>query len=115
MKKKTKDRVEQWKQQLDKSMNDAIKQIDERMAPFKEQAKEQTGALLRSQQEAEGYQQTIRDILNETTGKMKENSNYIAFEIMDNEPLNERSLEYLHSQTQVWQDQCQKLQLELVD
>lgn len=40
---------------------------------------------------------------------MKQDQNYIAFEIMDNELLNERSLEYLQSQTELWLEQCEIL------
>jgi len=50
----------------------------------------------------------IRDLLNSTTEAIQENSNYIAFEIMENDPLNEKSVEYLRSQAALLIEQCDK-------
>ena len=38
------------------------------------------------------------------------NSNYIAYELMNNDPLNEQSVEYLCSQQEVWTEQCKEKQ-----
>ena len=47
-------------------------------------------------------QGVIRELLNRTTDKIQMNSNYIAYELMNNDPLNEQSVEYLSSQQLVW-------------
>ena len=39
------------------------------------------------------------------------NSNYIAYELMNNDPLNEQSVEYLSSQQLVWSESCKEKQL----
>jgi len=38
------------------------------------------------------------------------NSNHIAYELMNNDPLNEQSVEYLSSQQLVWTEQCKERQ-----
>ena len=42
-------------------------------------------------------QTVIRDILDSTTDQIQLDPNYVAYEIMVNDPLNELSLEYLRS------------------
>lgn len=39
----------------------------------------------------------IREIFDGTTEKINMNANYVAYEIMTNDPLNEQSVEYLSS------------------
>jgi len=44
----------------------------------------------------------IKDILDRTMSKMAMNTNYVAYEIMNKDPLNENSVEYLSGQQELW-------------
>lgn len=50
----------------------------------------------------------IRKILDQYKAKIEKNSNYIAFELLDNDPLNENSVECLCSQSALWLDGSKK-------
>ena len=60
--------------------------------------------------EVEGLKQQtiIREILNSYTAKIEKNPNYIAYELLNNDPLNDESVEYLCSQSELWLDQAKK-------
>ena len=44
----------------------------------------------------------IKEILDRTMSKMAQNTNYVAYEIMNKDPLNENSVEYLNGQQELW-------------
>ena len=60
--------------------------------------------------EGQEQQSAIRDILDSTTDKIQLNPNYIAYEIMVNDPYNKQSVEYLSTKQQVWQHNCKNKQ-----
>ena len=51
---------------------------------------------------------TIREVLNHYTAKIEKNPQYIAYEPLNNDPLNDTSVEYLCSQSELWLDQVNK-------
>jgi hypothetical protein len=53
-------------------------------------------------------QATIREILNSYTAKIDQNPNYIAYELLNNDPLNDESVEHLCSQSELWLDQVKR-------
>lgn len=100
--KKARDKVEEWKKLLDKSLLQVSKDIDLHFSKFEEKIEAQTGVFEHLYQDGVGQQAVIRDIMDKITSKMQMNSNYIAYELMNNDPLCEQSVEYLCSQQEVW-------------
>ena len=53
-------------------------------------------------QEGDTYQQQISELLNNYTSKTEMNKEHIAFELLNNDPLDETSVEYLCAQNEIW-------------
>ena len=99
---KAKDKVEEWKKLLDESLAKVSQDIDAHFAKFEQQIEGQINIFEDLSQDGVSQQGVIRELLNRTTDKIQMNSNYIAYELMNNDPLNEQSVEYLSSQQLVW-------------
>ena len=98
LKHKARDKVEEWKRLLDESLVRVNQDIDANFDKFEDQIEQQTKVFDDLCLDGQSQQGAIREILNSTTDKIQMNSNYIAYELMNNDPLNESSVEYLSSQ-----------------
>ena len=58
--------------------------------------------------EGEKWQKQVQDIVDNYTNHMENDSDYIAYEILDNNPMNEQSQEFLYSAAEVWIEQVEK-------
>lgn len=96
---------------LDESLRQVNVDIDAKLLPFEGKMYEKMKDLDEYFNEGQAQQTVIREILDSTLEKTNKNPNYVAYEIMENDPLNEQSVEYLSSQQQVWQDSCQSRQV----
>ena len=97
LKRKAKDKVEEWKRLLDESLARVNQDIDDNLDRFEDQIEEEMKVFDDNCQDGQSQQNVIREILNSTTDKIQMNSNYIAYELMNNDPLYEQSVEYLSS------------------
>ena len=89
LKRKAKDKVEEWKRLLEESLARVNQDIDDNFDKFECQIDSQLTVFDDLCQDGQSQQGAIREILNSTTDKIQMNSNYIAYELMNNDPLNE--------------------------
>lgn len=97
LKKKAKDKIEEWKRLLDESLASVNKDIDQNFDKFEKGIGSQSNVFNDACDEGQNQMTAIKDILDRTMSKMQMNANYVAYEIMDKDPLNEHSVEYLSS------------------
>lgn len=108
LKQKARDKVEEWKRMLDESLKLVNLDIDKKFLPYEGEITDQIKEFDSIFTEGQLQQTVIREILDSTTDKIRLNPSYVAYEIMENDPLNEQSVEYLSSHQQVWLDNSKK-------
>lgn len=101
--------IDTWKGQLDKIKEMMVTQIGEAFNIFEDKFDQEKTKFHSSQADCLKQQEKIKEILDSTTTKIDQNSKYIAFELLDNDPLNDLSVEGLCSQSEIWHDVAQKV------
>ena len=52
------------------------------------------------------WMQKVHGMLDSYTAELQRNPEHIAFDLLDNNPLNESSVEYLYSEAEEWMNHC---------
>lgn len=97
--------INAWKSQLDGLLNKIKLKISQAFLPYEQSFQKERGKLYQCEQEGHKHQDKIHEVLDLYTAEIAQNPNYIAYGLFNTDILNENSVEYLNSQTEIWQDQ----------
>ena len=98
LKQKAQSKVDFWKKQLDDSLLVLNSEIDKNFEQYEHKIGQEKNIFDDLLEDGENQMTCIKEILDRTMSKMAMNSNYVAYEIMNKDPLNENSVEYLNGQ-----------------
>lgn len=80
---------------LDDINNKICNKIDENFQPYEELFAVERANIAKVREDGTNQQDTISQILNNYTATIEQDQTHIAFELLNNDPLNENSCEYL--------------------
>ena len=78
--------------------------IDEHFQPYEELFSVERATITKVREDGTNQCETISQILNNYTATIEQDQAHIAFELLNNDPLNENSCEYLCTQSEIWLD-----------
>jgi len=104
LKQRAENTINAWKGILDNVLLIITEQIDKEFEKFNPSFEKEKSVLERQVLEGETQQGVIRTILDQYSKTIETNPNHIAFELLDKDPLNDTSVEYLCSQQEIWKE-----------
>lgn len=98
--------IEEVKANLDSYLLDVKQRITASFKPFTEQFEQEQGALKKLEEEGNAINQHIRKIVDDITEQIAKSPSYIAYNLLDDDPLNDSSVECLCAQADIFHEQA---------
>lgn len=98
--------IEDVKSQLDSYLEDVKRRINESFKPFDEVFEKERQVLKKLEAEGSAISQIIKQTIDDITVEIAKNPNYVAYNLLDEDPLNYKSVESLCSQADILHEQA---------
>ena len=99
--------IDQWKSMLDEYLQVINITIEKSFSKFETQLMQKKFGLVNLKEEVKQHNETIKELLDNYTKQIEISPNYIAYELLDKDPLNEKSVEYLCGQAEIIKEQAE--------